>query len=99
MYKTQTGTSVERISQRRFRMVAVDLEESTYGADPKMAQYCKTVERLCNELRKDSELCRAMLSGSSSGAELRLRVSERVKGEQLKQKKSQAAPPPKFQPT
>lgn len=100
MYRTQTGTSVEKVSQRRFRLVAVDMEESTYGSDPKMAQYCKTIERLCKELRKDPELCRELLAGTSSGAELRLRVSERVKREQLtKKKKSEAAPPPTIQPT
>eukprot|EP00930_Biecheleria_cincta_P101580 TRINITY_DN93222_c0_g1_i1.p1 TRINITY_DN93222_c0_g1~~TRINITY_DN93222_c0_g1_i1.p1 ORF type:complete len:305 (+),score=80.83 TRINITY_DN93222_c0_g1_i1:44-958(+) len=101
MYRTQTGQSVEKYSQRRFRLVAVDMEESTYGANPKMAQYCKTVDRLCKELRKDPELCRELLAGTSSGAELRLRVGERVKGEQLtkRRNKSEAAPPPKFLPT
>eukprot|EP00931_Biecheleriopsis_adriatica_P050973 TRINITY_DN29531_c0_g1_i2.p1 TRINITY_DN29531_c0_g1~~TRINITY_DN29531_c0_g1_i2.p1 ORF type:complete len:290 (-),score=58.03 TRINITY_DN29531_c0_g1_i2:209-1078(-) len=85
MYRAQAGKAEgisEATKQRRFRLLSVDLEASAHGMSPKIQQYCRVIEELCEAIVNDPQLCRDLVQGSIPGNQLVGKMVQRVQGAQ-----------------
>eukprot|EP00933_Yihiella_yeosuensis_P048886 TRINITY_DN45342_c0_g1_i1.p1 TRINITY_DN45342_c0_g1~~TRINITY_DN45342_c0_g1_i1.p1 ORF type:complete len:286 (+),score=61.61 TRINITY_DN45342_c0_g1_i1:59-859(+) len=88
MYKSQASTSDEpKIDERKCRCMAVDLEACTHGQMPKTSMYCRSVEVLCEIIRRDADLCRRMVFGTESIQDLVGKNILKIKTAQVKRPK------------